>query len=283
MATAEQKAAHEEEHHKGGDDDSGGTPSSGGGGDRAKAGEAQQLGQSQASVVLRVVNPQQDTVVRIRVDPAAAVPADMGSGSGSVSGDVDRTTLSSEVRSAGQAGEEEAPRTEKGDGSTAVASEGAPTGGASAAAAAAAAAAVPAVVAVRAEGWEERDWVRLEGKEDEVLRQPGDRHRLPEGALLSSADGGSGGGSPPRGEESPSRAPFLLHQQGDVAWVRVPIERASAERVAAVARDLARRSLVVDVRFSFVMGEGEGGEGDAGGGEVSMPIAVRFPLSSCPP
>ncbi|CAM9564006.1 unnamed protein product, partial [Scytosiphon promiscuus] len=206
-------------------------PASPGGGDGAGAVGAQRRRQPPPSLVLRVVNPQQDTVVRVRM--VTAMPSSRVEGAGEPEG--------------GQA----APQKEgsSGGGSVSLAGERAEAGTIPA---------TPTVVRVRAAGWDEGDWVRLEGKEDEVLRQPGDRHRLPDGALLSRLGEGGDGGLLPRDEEGRStgaagKEAFLLHQQGDVAWVRVPIGRASAERVAAVASASAGGSVVVvDVRFSFV-------------------------------
>ncbi|CAN0166809.1 unnamed protein product, partial [Hapterophycus canaliculatus] len=264
-ATAEQKDAREGERKEAGD--ASGTPSSPGEGAGADPSAVQQRCQPQPSLILRVVNPQQDTVVRVRVaaEDAAVVPANMGvggGGGGSGGNDVGGRTPSLGLQGAGKTGQE-VPRVDEGAGSTAVTLEGSPARGAPATVAgSAAAAATQTVVSVRAEGWEEGDWIRLEGKEDEVLRQPGDRHGLPDGALLSSLGGEDDGdsGSPTKGGEgrstrSSGTTPFLLHQQGDVAWVRIPIDEASGRRVAAIASSSARALVVVDVRFSFVMGE----------------------------
>ena len=218
------------------------------------------------SLVLRLANPQQDTLLRLRVarDKAPTPAAESGAHVGG-----DDTTASIAV--SGDDG-------------------------------AASATAARGVVTVQPGGWKEGDLLRLEGKEDEVLRQPGERHRLPAGALARMG-GGSGGGGSSDGDGDVAAAagggggsaagtgptPFLVHQEGDVAWVRVPLDRDSVDRVAAAAGAIsasARASLVVDVRFSLVMAEGEegvGGEAAGGSGEdVSMPISVRFPLSKCP-
>lgn len=118
------------------------------------------------------------------------------------------------------------------------------------------------------------EWAKLEGKEDEVFRQPGgDRHRLPEAALELAA------ALPDSDEIAPAGKPFVLHQLGDVAWVQLPIDDASAAvvtRAAGVSEDVA-----VTVRFLLVMGEEEG-EDSGTGSEVQLPIAVRFRLSECP-
>eukprot|EP00752_Nemacystus_decipiens_P007583 g6775.t2 len=196
------------------------------------------------SLVLRLANPQQDTLLRLRVaQDDHHTPAPAAEGGASAGGGEAATGGSAAVSSVGGDG---------GDGGAASAT-------------------APCVVTVRPEGWREGDLLRLEGKEDEVLRQPGERHRLPAGAL-ARMDGGGGDGdaAAATGDEegSPRRtdaARFLVHQEGDVAWVRVPFDRASVDRVAAAAAGAtgasARASLVVDVRFSLVMGEGEGGGG----------------------
>lgn len=227
---------------------------SGGGGAAAGEGGRGQQQQPPPSLILRVVNPQQDTLVRLRITAAAE----------------------SDPPTAGFPAAEHD-------------SEGSPPSPAAAAAAVAgasvAAPTVPSVVTVQPKCWNEGDLLRLEGKEDEVLRQPGDRHRLPDGVLPRPNDGNSGGaeGSLERaaGDRAATgaEAPFLVHQHGDVAWVRVALDKRSVDRIAAAASSSANASLVVDVRFSLVMGEGE--EGGAGE-DVSMPISVRFPLSSCP-
>lgn len=119
------------------------------------------------------------------------------------------------------------------------------------------------------------EWVRLEGKEDEVFRQPGgDRHRLPEAALELAA------ALPDSDEVAPAGKPFVLHQLGDVAWVQLPIDDASAAVVTRAAGE--SEDVAVTLRFLLVMGEEEG-EDSGTGSEVQLPIAVRFRLSDCPP
>lgn len=140
-------------------------------------------------------------------------------------------------------------------------------------------------VTVRPKGWRDDNWVRLEGKEDEVLWQPGDRYRLPEsvarvldgdGTSGGVADGGDGGDE---GGGSGGALSSVLHQQGDVAWVRLSLDRESVERVASAVEAVGASSAVVlTVRLALVMREGEEEEGGAGGGDVRMPIAIRFPL-----
>lgn len=213
------------------------------------------------ALVLRLANPQHDTLLRLRVardDHAPASAAESGGGGG---GDRD------------------------GDDGTTAGGAGVGGGGGGGAAVTA-----TSVVTVRPEGWKEGDVLRLEGKEDEILRRPGERHRLPVGALARH-DGATGNGDAAAAGHD-NAPPFLVHQEGDVAWVRVSLDDASVVRVATAAAvtgassALARPSLVVDVRFSLVMGEGEeeAGAAEAGGasGDVSMPISVRFPLSACP-
>lgn len=174
-------------------------------------------------------------------------------------------------------------------------------------------------------------WVTLEGKEDELLRAPsevlGSRHRLPESALDllaavapdatendsiaaqtvgagAAIAGEEGKGNEETGEDSVSARtsqaavvtgkPFVLHQQGDVAWVQLPLDRLAATRVAAAAKAAEAEGrggggapgsvsvVVVTVRFLLTMGDVD--EGVAGGArEVQVPIAVRFSLSECPP
>lgn len=210
------------------------------------------------ALVLRMVNPQQGTVLRLRVarddSPAAAETA------GSSGGADENPRQAAGVRAAG--------------GDVVVAAAGGVAEAAS-------------VMVVRTEGWKEGDLLRLEGKEDEVLRQPGDRHRLPEGTLSQAAGGGAQDSDAGSAAGGPS---FLVHQQGDVAWVRVTLDEASVSRVASAAASAAattgssaKAPLLVDVRFALVMAEGEEGEGAGGASEdVSMPISVRFPLSRCP-
>ncbi|CBJ30742.1 conserved unknown protein [Ectocarpus siliculosus] len=242
--------------------------------------------QQQPSLVLRLANPQ-ITLLRLRVatengpssaesDPAGNTAAAATAAAAAVG--VAETSPPGAEQSAGGGGD----GGRKEGRVAASASSGSRATGVTAAAATALAAGGgnPGFVTVRPAGWGEGDWVHLEGREDEIIRQPGDRYRLPRG-LLSRADDGGGGdtGSPPGAERSgrAGATPFLLHQQGDVAWVRVPFDKACADRVAAAVKAAAALP-VLDVRFSLVMGEGEGGSGD----DISMPIAVRFPLSSCP-
>lgn len=126
------------------------------------------------------------------------------------------------------------------------------------------------------------EWVVLEGKEDEVFRQPsGNRHRLPEAALgvvASSTEKSDGEGTDEqlKAEDNNSRiGRFALHQQGDVAWVQLPLDVSSVTTIAKAVG--TSPNVVVTVRFLLVMGEGEAGVGP--GGEVQVPVSVRFPLS----
>ncbi|CAM9624320.1 unnamed protein product, partial [Ectocarpus sp. 4 AP-2014] len=249
---------------------------------------AGQQSQQQPSLVLRLANPQ-ITLLRLRVatengpstaesDPDGNTAATAAAAAAATAVGVDEAPPPGAEQSAG--GGRDGGRKE--GRAAASASSGSPATGVTAAAAPALAAGGgnAGFVTVRPAGWGEGDWVHLEGREDEIIRQPGDRYRLPRG-LLSRADDGGGGytGSPPGAERSgrAGATPFLLHQQGDVAWVRVPLDKACANRVAAAVA-VAEALPVLDVRFSLVMGEGDGGGGD----DISMPIAVRFPLSSCP-
>ena len=144
---------------------------------------------------------------------------------------------------------------------------------------------IPSVeVVVRTKGWGQDDWVRLEGKEDEFLRPPGDRHRLPESvAKMRDVDNDSGRFSS-EDVMSNSTPPFLLHQQGDVAWVRLPLDGVSADETMAPFAAVAPADVFLSTRFLLVMREGEGGNDAVGasGSDVEVPIVVRFPLSSCP-
>ncbi|CAM9988202.1 unnamed protein product, partial [Ectocarpus sp. 13 AM-2016] len=253
--------------------------------------QQQQQQQQQPSLVLRLANPQ-ITLLRLRVATEH--------GPSTAESDLDGNTAAAAAAAAAVGVDETSPLGAEqsagggGDGgrkesrTAASASSGSPAIGVTAAAAPALAAGGENArfVTVRPAGWGKGDWVHLEGREDEIIRQPGDRYRLPRG-LLSRADDGGGGytGSPPGAERSgrAGATPFLMHQQGDVAWVRVPLDKACADRVAAAAAAAAAAAEaealpVLDVRFSLVMGEGDGGGGD----DISMPIAVRFPLSSCP-
>ncbi|CAN0510689.1 unnamed protein product, partial [Ectocarpus sp. 8 AP-2014] len=253
--------------------------------------QQQQQQQQQPSLVLRLANPQ-ITLLRLRVatengpstaesDPDGNTAAAATAAAAAVG--VDETSPPGAEQSAGGGGD--GGRKEGRAAASASSGSSATAVTAAAATALAGGGGNAGFVTVRPAGWGEGDWVHLEGREDEIIRQPGDRYRLPRG-LLSRADDGGGRdtGSPPGAERSgrAGATPLLLHQQGDVAWVRVPLDKACADRVAAAVKAAAAAEAealpVLDVRFSLVMGEGEGGSGD----DISMPIAVRFPLSSCP-
>lgn len=232
--------------------------------------QSQQQPQQLPSLVLRLANPQ-ITLLRLRVAAENATSTAESDSDGNTAAaaaaavGVDETSPPGAEQSAGGGGDEVR---QEGRAATS-ASSGSPATGTTAAAATAlvAGGANAGFVTVRPAGWGEGAWVHLEGREDEIIRQPGDRYRLPRGLLSRAEQSGRTGATP-----------FLLHQQGDVAWVRVPLDKACADRVSAAVKATAEALPVVDVRFSLVMGEGEGGGGD----DVSMPIAVRFPLSSCP-
>lgn len=128
-------------------------------------------------------------------------------------------------------------------------------------------------------------WIRLEGKEDEFLRQPGDRHRPPKD-VIRAKDGDNGGVG--------NVAPVLLHQHGDIAWVRIPLGVEAADRVnAAIGEARAETGsgeVIVTVRFLLVMREGDGDQEEKGTEgdtdekkDVEVPIAVRFTSHTCPP
>lgn len=251
-------------------------------------------GGGQLSLTLRLANPQ-ETLLRVRFaeDPSAGNAASLGGGNSSGVAAADDGDDGSAVTEA----DSSAARAGSRDGTTTLTVGTTKEPGVSPAGATAAPSTAACVgVTVNPNlGRSEGEWVRLEGKEDEFLRQPGERHRLPDGLLRrdgggdNAGDGNSGSGGGGGGD---CAAPVLLHQQGDVAWVQVPLGAASADRVraavVAAAGSFSYEALVVTVRLFLVMGEGEeerGGEveGAGGGGDVWMPIAVRFPLSKCLP
>lgn len=243
-------------------------------------------GEGQPSLTLRLANPQ-DTLLRVRVagDPSIGIAASLD-GSSSGAAEDDGSAATEAENSASRAGGKD--RTSPRAGGTREDPGASPAG---ATAAPSTAAGIDVTVTPKL-GRSKSEWVRLEGKEDEFLRQPGDRHRLPDGLLRLDGGGNNVGGA---GNDDSGgggcATPVLLHQQGDVAWVQVPLGVASADRVRAAvvaAGSPPAAAVVVTVRLFLVMGEGEeesGGEGKgaSGGGDVWMPIAVRFPLSKCLP
>ena len=255
-------------------------------------------GGGKLSLTLRVANPQ-DNLLRIRVaeDPSTGDASwlDGNSPDGAEGDGSSATEAKNMLRSGGRVGTTPPGATAPG---TTTSGSTTPTGGTRRdyglfpnGAAAATAFAAAGVTVKPKFGGSETEWVRLEGKEDEFLRQPGDRHRFPDGLLRQD-----GGGDDLDGEgddrDGSCTAPVLLHQQGDVAWVQVPLGTATADRVRAAvkAESSSVGAVVVTVRLFLVMREGEeeraGEEGKTaggGGGDVWMPIAVRFPLSKCLP
>lgn len=189
------------------------------------------------------------------------------------------------------------------------------------------------------------EWATLEGKEHELFRAAGDvvgsRYRLPDSALRLAAPAPSAPSEGAKGREDRevtdimgregkdatgrneggrqssaldkegAGGSLVLHQEGDVLWAQIPLDKAAADRVAAAAaaaaevgeassngvegnegvgggREVVAASkaiVLVTVRFLLVVGEWEDGAGGAGAGagrEVRMPVSVRFPLSACP-
>lgn len=138
-------------------------------------------------------------------------------------------------------------------------------------------------VVVRTKGWgDEDDWVRLESK------ALGVRYHFPESVvkMINTDSGGAGAGLDEDGKSNVTPR-SLLHQQGDVAWVRLTLDAVSScgESAAASSASMvpAGEHVVVSMRFLLVVREGEGGSDTLGASEddLQVPVVVRFPLSSC--
>lgn len=139
-------------------------------------------------------------------------------------------------------------------------------------------------VVVRTKGWgNEDDWVRLESK------ALGVRHHFPESVVkMIHADSAGAVEGLDEGGKSNVTPKSLLHQQGDVAWVRLTLDAVSSSGESATASSTSivqsGEDVVVSTRFVLVVREGEGGSDNSGASEddLRVPVVVRFPLSRCP-
>lgn len=138
-------------------------------------------------------------------------------------------------------------------------------------------------IVVKTKGWgNEDDWVRLESK------ALGVRHHFPESVVkMIHADGTGAVEGLDEDGKSNETPKSLLHQEGDVAWVRLTLDAVSSSAESAVASSTSivplGEDVIVSTRFLLVVKEGEGGGDISGASEddLQVPVVVRFPLSRC--